>query len=179
MLFLVSFALAKEPVISQQVDWHEYNQVTRKLCKTVRTKEEYGATLLAQLIFITNAEIALVSGQMHLSEIRRQVHVSRVASGFSHEVEALKADAIITLSLEALLQELERIEAMKLKMEREMQLNSRSATPRGFPRRVLRDWCNDSFGNTRDYMQHALYVLVSQDTTISTIPLASLFTPLY
>ncbi len=179
IILLVLLAFAHDSTAALMVDWTEYNQATRKLCRTVHTKEEYGATLLAQLIFITNAEIALVSGQTHLFEIRRQVHVSRVASGFSHEEEALKADASITLSIDVLVQELERIEAMKAKMEREMQLNSRSVTPRGFPRRVLRDWCNDSFDHTRIQMQHAIDVLVSQDKTTSTIPLASLSTPLY
>ncbi len=173
LLFLIARAFAAEPT----VDWAPYETMTRTVCRSVATKEELGTLLFAQLALMTEAQMAVVSSQTRLAELRRQVHASRLATDFAHEPEALAADAAITRSIRDLQDETDRLQARIDATQVDAAIASRSTTPPDFPRRSLRRRCRESFADTRADMERVLAAILREGEEVSALPLQQLFVP--
>ena len=159
--------MAHDPV--EIVDWTEYYKVTRSLCREVRTKEEYGALAAAQLVLLVSAQSAVLSSQLQLVDFQFFVHQTRLTADAQGEKNALEAIAVIEVAQTTLQTEAERLMSWSETMALDARINLRSVTPRDFPRRVLRTWCNDSFRETQRRVQHSLDVLLAQNFEISNI----------
>lgn len=163
--FFLVLVCMQSVLAEPSADWSVYDRLTRRACRQVDTKQEYGALLYAQLVLMSEGQLALIASEMHVVELRRR----SMSTG--------DVDGDVLLVLRALQTERERIEERIAAMEREARMNARAVTPRNFPVRFLRRRCRDSFADTRDDMRRTLAVLYAQDAELSQIPLVDPFSP--
>ncbi|MBI4256826.1 hypothetical protein HY626_02090 [Candidatus Uhrbacteria bacterium] len=158
------------------VDWTEYEKISRAVCQQVKTRQAYGGLVMAQLMLVTEAQLTVISSQIKLDGMAHDVQTMIVGSEFERDGLARSILETILSARTALGEEGGRLDRLMEEMQLDIRISARSVTPPGYPLRVLRRRCRQSFDATKEAVQRTLDVLLEQNEGLVRMPVDRLFT---